>query len=109
MSCLSSEYWQVTNDCHCVEQGESPAIFLLIMALVVFLGQKPTGGYVVMIASVWQVGSQLVVHYRVSGPHSDQAVTQVMTSPYAIAIVPACHLTAVFRGKGSAVTPGLKD
>lgn len=67
------------------------------MTVAVFLGQRATSGYTVMITSVEQVGNQLVVNYRTRVPQPGEAVTPTRTSPYAIAIIPSSTLPVVFR------------
>lgn len=62
------------------------------MAVVVFLGQRNTGGYSIEIASVRAEEKRLVVEYRESAPSPDMMVTQALTAPWAIAIVPRSGL-----------------
>lgn len=67
------------------------------MAVAVFMGQRPTGGYSVMITSVERIDDRLVVNFRTRSPQPGDVVTQVITSPYAIAIIPASTLPVVFH------------
>ncbi|MHB9131282.1 MAG: protease complex subunit PrcB family protein [Armatimonadota bacterium] len=76
----------------------APAIdFTQYMAVSVLAGQKPTGGYSVLITSLEQSNDRLVVNYRLRTPAPGEVVTQAQTSPYAIAIVSASPLPVAFR------------
>lgn len=57
-------------------------------AVAVFAGQKRTGGYSVEFTDVQRDENQTIVHYRIKMPSLTQMTTQVMTSPYAIKLVP---------------------
>lgn len=57
------------------------------MGVVVFLGQRNTGGYTVEIASVQPEERKLIVTYREKTPDPDMMVTQALTTPWAVAIV----------------------
>lgn len=78
-----------------------PVDFTRNMAIAVYAGQKPTGGYGVTIATVERLNDRLVVDYRLRSPLPGQVVTQALTAPYAIAIVPTSPLPVIFRN----VTP----
>lgn len=58
------------------------------MAVAVTLGQKRTGGYSVAIIDAQEEAGQLVVHYRVHSPGLTAMVPQVLTAPYAVALMP---------------------
>ncbi|HSK41000.1 MAG TPA: protease complex subunit PrcB family protein [Arenibaculum sp.] len=64
------------------------------MAVAVFAGTRPTGGYSVEIVSMdaaAQTGApdRLRVSYRIQAPPGDAMVTQALTSPWAIRVFPA--------------------
>ncbi|MEX0653909.1 MAG: protease complex subunit PrcB family protein [Phycisphaeraceae bacterium] len=57
--------------------------------VVVFaLGEQPTGGYWAHITGVQQVGDVLYVQGIVNQPGEDEAATQALTYPYAVAVIP---------------------
>lgn len=58
------------------------------MVVGVFMGSRPTGGYVVEIVSASIRGGALVVGYRETSPGRGAIAAQVLTSPYHIAAVP---------------------
>jgi hypothetical protein len=55
--------------------------------VVVFAGERPTGGWSVRITRVEQSGADCTVHYDVRRPPRGAMVTQVITHPYAVALV----------------------
>jgi hypothetical protein len=66
------------------------------MAVAIFMGKEPTGGYLVSISSVLQVDGHLVGRYHARVPQPGDVVTQASTSPYYIAMIPASTLPIVF-------------
>ncbi len=58
------------------------------MAVGVFAGSKPTGGYRVEIVGYRVEGARIVVGYREIAPPRDAISAQVLTSPYAIVAIP---------------------
>ena len=56
--------------------------------IVFALGEQPTGGYWAHITGVQQVGDVLYVQGLANQPAEDQAVTQALTYPYAVAVIP---------------------
>ena len=67
------------------------------MAVVVQLGEKRTGGYGATILGAREEAGKLVVDYRETAPDPGMMVTQALTSPWAIALVPRSELPVVFR------------
>ncbi len=59
------------------------------MAIVVFLGERRTGGYTVEITAVESSAEGLIVTPRESAPPPGAMVTQALTQPWALALVPA--------------------
>jgi hypothetical protein len=62
------------------------------MAVVIFLGEKNTGGYGAEITGVRVHEGRLVLDYRESSPAPDAMVTQALTSPWAVAIISRSEL-----------------
>lgn len=71
------------------------------MAVAVFLGQRRTGGYSVEIAGVRNDGTKLLVEFRETTPPPDMMVTQALTTPWAVAIVPRSDLPLEPRKLGA--------
>jgi hypothetical protein len=57
-------------------------------AIAIFAGQKRTGGYGVQIVEQIDTKDQTTIRYRLTKPGFRTMVTQVITSPYAIVLVP---------------------
>lgn len=55
--------------------------------LAIFWGEKPTGGYSLEIRSVRAAGDRVKVHLSLKEPPEDAMVTQILTYPYAVAVV----------------------
>jgi len=67
------------------------------MAVAVFLGERRTGGYAVRIVSAEPRDGQLVVTYQESAPPAGTMVTQALTYPWTLAVVPRSTLPVIFR------------
>lgn len=77
---------------------EPPQIdFETQMVLAVFLGIKRTGGYDVRIVRVVESGRRLEVFVKSSSPAPGDIVTQALTAPYHIVVVPKSEKRVVFR------------
>ena len=74
-------------------------------ALVVFLGQRPTGGYSVAITQLSPMGEYLAVEYREQSPTADSRVAQVITSPWTVVLAPRISMPVRFAPS----TPGKSD
>lgn len=61
-------------------------------AVAVFLGERRTGGYTVRVESAGSQAGRLVVTYRESRPPRGTFVTQALTSPWALVVVPRTEL-----------------
>ena len=61
-------------------------------AVAVFLGERRTGGYAVRIESAAPQDGRLVVTYQESAPPRGTMVTQALTSPWALVVVPRSDL-----------------
>ena len=55
--------------------------------LVVYSGEKPTGGHSVNVAGAKVEGDLVTVRVSLKGPPSDAVVTQVLTYPYVISLL----------------------
>lgn len=65
--------------------------------LVVFAGEKPTGGWRVQITGVAKRGSSCVVSYLIKAPPAGAMVTQAFTTPYAAIRLNGKCLTAAAK------------
>jgi hypothetical protein len=68
------------------------------MAVAVFLGTRPSGGYRVDIPSWSQEDRYLQVEYRETGPGPSDMVIMMMTTPYAVRLVPFSKQEVIFTG-----------
>jgi hypothetical protein len=62
------------------------------MAVAIMLGRRKSGGYSAEIVRVQPRDGNLVVEYREHVPPPDMMVTQALTQPWAVAIVPRSDL-----------------
>ncbi len=67
------------------------------MAVVVFAGERPTGGFIVKITDSFVEKETLVVVYEVQAPGRETFVTQALTHPWGTAILPRSDRPMVFR------------
>lgn len=72
------------------------------MGVAVFLGQRNTGGYGVEILQVKAEGGKLVVEYRETTPSPDMMVTQALTTPWTVVVVPRSDLPLESRKTAAA-------
>lgn len=72
------------------------------MAVAVFLGERRTGGYTVRIVGATPQDGQLVVTYQESVPPAGTMVTQALTYPWTLAVLPRSTLPVTFRPATSA-------
>jgi hypothetical protein len=83
----------------------APAIdFDRQMAVAVLIGRRPTAGYSVLITGVDPGPERLAVNYRVRAPAPGDPVAQVITAPYAVAIIPTSPQPIAFRNVTPLVT-----
>ena len=72
-----------------VPRPDTPQIdFDTETALAVFMGERPTGGYAITIDKVVEHEDQVVVTYIETAPRSGMELTQVITRPFQIAVIP---------------------
>lgn len=67
------------------------------MAIFIAIGKRPTGGYKVQVLSATVKGNQLVVKYTDGKPSSDTYVTQAVTNPWVVAVIPKTSLPVMFE------------
>lgn len=67
------------------------------MGVVVHLGQRPTGGYRVRVLSTYTDDKHYVIEFAEFAPERDSIVTQALTQPWVIALVPYTTLPVIFR------------
>lgn len=66
------------------------------MALGIFLGQRPSGGYTVAFESVSLEDGQVVARYLETAPPAGAIVSQALTAPYAVRLVRASDAPVQF-------------
>ena len=71
------------------------------LAVVMELGRKRTGGYSVEFVGTRVEEGQLVIQFRETAPEPGMMVTQALSSPWAIALVPRTDLPVVFENIGT--------
>ena len=64
--------------------------------IIISLGSRPTGGYSVEVDSVWENEQGLTVHYREITPKRGAMVTQALTAPYLLGVVPGQFMQVQF-------------
>lgn len=67
------------------------------MAVIIEIGERMTGGYRPEVLSASERNGHLVVEYTDGAPGSDAIVAQVLTRPWAIAVIPRTDLPTEFR------------
>lgn len=78
--------------------SEVPAIdFTKNMIIVVFMGQKPTGGFAIEITKIKKYKDEIVTSFAEGRPPSDALVTQVLIQPYHIVKVKRSNLPVRFK------------
>jgi hypothetical protein len=80
--------WQQLWQQHAADRPRPAVDFTKEMVVGVFLGSRPTAGYVLEIVSATQDSGTLLVKYRESVPPRGMMTAQVLTSPYQIVAVP---------------------
>lgn len=71
------------------------------MAVFIAIGERPTGGFKPRVVSATVRDEKLVVVYTDGKPSPDTFVTQVITHPWVIAIVPKTSLPVVTQEQGA--------
>jgi hypothetical protein len=65
------------------------------------LGGRRTGGFSVEVLRTQVQEGKLIVEYRETAPEPGMMVTQELTEPWIVAIIPRSDLPVVFRNTGS--------
>jgi hypothetical protein len=71
------------------------------MAVAIQLGGRRTGGFSVEVLRTQVQEGKLIVEYRETAPEPGMMVTQELTEPWIVAIIPRSDLPVVFRNTGS--------
>jgi hypothetical protein len=69
----------------------------LHQAVYIELGVRPTGGYAVEVVRVFEEDKHLVLEYVERQPAPDRYVTQVLTTPWVMVLLPRTQLRVVTR------------
>jgi hypothetical protein len=76
---------------------ETPQIdFGIHMIIAVFMGERSTGGYSVAITDIADLNGKRVVTLKTQNPPPDAVLTQALTSPYHVVLVPKTSLPVGF-------------
>lgn len=67
------------------------------MAVAVFIGERRTGGYRAEVVGTRLDGGNILIEYRELAPAPDQMVTQALTSPWLVLVLPASERPVVVR------------
>jgi len=67
------------------------------MAVFIAIGERPTGGYKPAVISAKVIDNKMIVEYTDGKPSPDMFVTQVISHPWMVAIIPATQLPLVFK------------
>lgn len=64
---------------------ETPKInFEKKIVIVLFLGEKSSGGYSIAVKEIMSFSDKIIVTYKIDSPEKGEMVTTVMTQPYCI-------------------------
>lgn len=69
----------------------------LHQAVYIELGVRPTGGYAVEVVRVYEEDKNLVLEYSERKPAPEQYVTQALTSPWVMVLLPRTDLRVITR------------
>lgn len=67
------------------------------MAVAIFLGEKRTGGFGALLLGTRVEDGKLVIDYRETTPEPGMMVTQALTHPWVVAVMPRSDLPVVGR------------
>lgn len=83
--------------CH---PGDPPQVdFSKNIVLGAYAGRQTTGGYSLHVLATEETPTELIVRFEVTVPSPDEMVTQVLTSPYHLKVVPRSNKKIRFEGK----------
>ena len=86
-----------------INKNKSPGIKIPIInfeketVLVLFLGEKSSGGYSISVEQILDENEKVTVKYKVTLPKLGEMVTTVMTQPYCIIKIPKTLKEVVFK------------
>ena len=86
-----------------INKSKSPGIKIPIInfeketVLVLFLGEKSSGGYSIAVEQILDENEKVTVKYKVTLPKLGEMVTTVMTQPYCIIKIPKTLKEVVFK------------
>lgn len=90
-----NQTWKIMNG-NFVPVPSAPNVdFSRNKVLTVFLGQRPTGGYGIVLASAKLEGQTLVVSANLRAPGAGAITTQVITSPFSSVLISGGKFTSV--------------
>ncbi len=78
------------------------------IAAALFLGQRRTGGFGITIESIRRRGAFMVVRFEEIRPAPDAMVSQALTSPYLVRLIPKTEVPIAFErvgGDGGLIVP----
>ncbi len=82
-----------------------PAIdFSEFSVIAVFMGERRTGGYSIMVEKATRVDGRLVVDVVMRAPGADCFTTQALTQPYHLVVIPAFTGQVVFQPRTVSVS-----
>ena len=84
----TQQEWQQLWQKHTPDRPRPAVDFSKEMVVGLFLGSRPTAGYILEVVSAVQDDGSLVVKYRESIPQRGSMTAQVLTSPYHVVAVP---------------------
>jgi hypothetical protein len=67
------------------------------MAVMVHLGERPTGGYRIQVTRTYIENHRFVIECAEVAPAPDRYVTQAFSQPWVIAVVPSTKLPIIFK------------
>ncbi|MCH7523715.1 MAG: protease complex subunit PrcB family protein [Bacteroidetes bacterium] len=88
-----------------INKSKSPGIKIPIInfeketVLVLFLGEKTSGGHSISVEQILDENEKLIVKYKVTLPKLGEMVTTVMTQPYCIIKIPITSKEIIFDKK----------
>ena len=85
----SADEWAILWNLHAGERLRPSVDFAREVVVGVFLGSRPTGGFLIEVVGAREEGGALVVRYRETRPPPGSVAAQILTSPYHIVALPA--------------------
>ena len=101
----SSPEWEALWKSHAGPQPAPAVDFSASLVAAVFLGTRPTAGYLVEILGTRRENDALVVEYVERAPAADAIVAQVLTSPFHVVKLPRFGGPVRFRKMAAGAGP----